>query len=186
MFIIPIYLFSEIFPVVSRGPMCSSCTREHSPVWPPLLKTDRFTNYRLPVLLLISWFSAEHTKRYGRNHWGGWGVAPPPQKKTGRTPNFLRSFLGGGNRLRQTGYTFLFFWRRAVLPGPRNWTPQLWKRAAPPLNTHEASDIRVWLLVSNRLRVCPESGQQLSNQITFTVRYDTIRDAILTCARKPT
>jgi len=37
MFIIPIYLFSEIFPGVSRGPICSSCTRAHSPVWPPLL-----------------------------------------------------------------------------------------------------------------------------------------------------
>ena len=36
MFIIPIYLFSEIFPGVSRGPICSSCTRAHSPVWPPL------------------------------------------------------------------------------------------------------------------------------------------------------
>ena len=32
----PIYLFSEIFPGVSRGPICSSCTRAHSPVWPPL------------------------------------------------------------------------------------------------------------------------------------------------------
>ena len=36
MFIIPIYLYSEIFPGVSRGPICSSCTRAHSPVWPPL------------------------------------------------------------------------------------------------------------------------------------------------------
>jgi len=36
MFIILIYLFSEIFPGVSRGPICSSCTRAHSPVWPPL------------------------------------------------------------------------------------------------------------------------------------------------------
>jgi len=37
MFIILIYLFSEIFPGVSRGPICSSCTRARSPVWPPLI-----------------------------------------------------------------------------------------------------------------------------------------------------
>jgi len=36
MFIIPIYLFSEIFPGVSRGPICSCCTWAHSTVWPPL------------------------------------------------------------------------------------------------------------------------------------------------------
>ena len=34
--IIPIYLLSEIFPGVSRGPTCSSCTKAYSPVWPPL------------------------------------------------------------------------------------------------------------------------------------------------------
>jgi len=49
----------------------------------------------------------------------------PPKKKIGRTPNFLRSFLGGGNRLRQTGYTFLFFGERQYYPdqeiGPPNF-----------------------------------------------------------------
>ena len=34
--IIPVYLLSEIFPGVSRGPTCSSCTKAYSPVWPPL------------------------------------------------------------------------------------------------------------------------------------------------------
>ena len=36
--IIPIYLFSEIFHGVGRGPICSSCTRAHSLVWPPLVQ----------------------------------------------------------------------------------------------------------------------------------------------------
>jgi len=45
----------------------------------------------------------------GRSRWGR-GSPDPPQKKLDGSPNFLRSFLigsGGGNRLRQTGYTFL-------------------------------------------------------------------------------
>ena len=50
MFIIPIYLFSEIFPGVSRGPICSSCTRAHSPVWPPLI--SNMSNY---VTISVYW-----------------------------------------------------------------------------------------------------------------------------------
>ena len=50
MFIIPIYLFSEIFPGESRGPICSSCTRAHSPVWPPLI--SNMSNY---VTISVYW-----------------------------------------------------------------------------------------------------------------------------------
>ena len=61
MFIIPIYLFSEIFPGVSRGPICSSCTRAHSPVWPPL--QDSVLLWRRCDMLSISglWVIYLHT-----------------------------------------------------------------------------------------------------------------------------
>ena len=38
--------------------------------------------------------------------------------------------------------------------------------------------------------ICPEQGADLHvaqlMPLSLTIRYDTIRDAILTCARKPT
>jgi len=68
MFIIPIYLFSEIFPGVSRGPICSSCTRAHSPVRPPLTRlTLSWPIERSPsryVILYIDFF-----KSVGPSHW---------------------------------------------------------------------------------------------------------------------
>jgi len=38
----------------------------------------------------------------------GVGGRPPPQKKLDGSPTFYVAFWVGGNRLRQTGYTFLF------------------------------------------------------------------------------
>jgi len=58
MFIIPIYLFSEIFPGVSRGSICSSCTRAHSPVWPPLFLNTWCIMYSISIFyftFLLIW-----------------------------------------------------------------------------------------------------------------------------------
>jgi len=57
---IPIYLFSEIFSGVSRGPICSSCTRAHSPVWPPLLGTLGVVHKGRPQRGGVGWL------RYGQ------------------------------------------------------------------------------------------------------------------------
>jgi len=61
---------------------------------------------------------------------GGWrvgGVRTSP--KFGWTPTSYVAFWwgsGGGNRLRQTGYTFLiFFWRRTVILQTKKLDPQL-------------------------------------------------------------
>ena len=64
---------------------------------------------------------------------GGWSGGPDPPPKCGWTPNFFVAFWWG-NRLRQTGYTFLiFFWRRAYYPQTKKLPPpQLWKRGCVP------------------------------------------------------
>ena len=64
------FLFSEIFSGVSRGPICSSCTRARSPVWPPLCRWHlcRAFNCRIlyglylpTVILTVIWHSITHS-----------------------------------------------------------------------------------------------------------------------------
>ena len=62
----------------------------------------------------------------------------------------------------------------------------LWTRA--PVVSSVASDLWPWLLIPGKLWSRPMHMQKSRSHVTIRIRYDTIglRDAILTCARKPT
>ena len=58
---------------------------------------------------------------------GSMGSGPPSKKNWTEPPQLLRSFMagiwGGGNRLRQTGYTFLKKFLGAVIPQTKKLDP---------------------------------------------------------------
>ena len=110
MFIIPIYLFSEIFPGVSRGPICSSCTRAHSPVWPPLLLYQYCSSLYCRRLQMSRWLflpacfgtattSLRETSRQGKASTGRGLTLPASSYRASYLATFCSPILHSERRL---------------------------------------------------------------------------------------